>query len=496
MAWFGWKKKKTVSKLPTTPEIKEMIQLCIDSYTNLGGFYNKEYLTKYKYESSYSERCEYSEYYNQVKGIVDSIVNGVFSNPITRSDLNDYEEAYVKDVDGCGTDMTTFLAEIGVYHELLGNVFIITDNNKENPENQQEAIKKRLFPYNYYKLGNEVAGYKLNSDGCLSEISFYHKTIIVNGTPKTLYRHIDENYTYIYSLSNEKQVIEGEKLESATDGLPVIMTGTKVLPVPPMYSLAAQAKVVFNKGSELRYIERATNIPILQLIGAPDKNVIIKNVVWIPESANKEVKWINPDANIMAQTLANAQAAADDLEKIGKSFGATPIAESKTVKSGMSYAFEFTSTDDAKSALALVFEKIEPKMFESFASFFTWETKAVVEYDKNYAPGQAQMLAQLDILKGAVDRFISLTATREFNKRIVIIVNELGGVKLDGKTINQINKEIDESFDLLTLQKMTDIATDLGSQDQIIEALAHIMGIVFDGEPILIEKKEELEGDE
>ncbi len=449
----------TNTSLPQTSYIQNMYQRTIDAYTGLGGFYDKTYIDRYRYESSknYFERRKTIEYINQVKGIIDGITDPVFANPIEREELNLYEEAFVEDVDGNGTSMTEFLNEVGVYHQLIGNVFIVFDTFKEIPNNLVESIENRAYPYMYMKLGNEVASLKQDKTGKLKEISFYYGTTTdKKGHTKTLYQHIDAAYTYTYYIAGTKRVLVGPKIESSSNGLPVIMTGTKPLPTPRMYSLAAQAKIVFNKGCELRASERDTNLSILQIPGIdPKTETVIKNIAYINPESPKDLKWVSPDSSVMGQTLTNVQAAVDDLEMLGQSFGAIPI--TNQAKSGVSYAYEFVGNTTVLTALAGVFQKVEGKIFKKFAEFFTWDTNVIVTYDTNYTPGKSQLEDQLVVLKDAVDRTISITATKVFNKRIVDVVDALGDVGMDEATLNQIYAEIDMYPDLNTIQKIVDL---------------------------------------
>jgi hypothetical protein len=435
------------SSSPTTGQ--QMSQLCYDAYGGVGGFLDKSYLDKFsREESGYPERQHYSEYENKIAPITDSLVTPVFANPIVRENTNDLQDAFIKNCTNNGISLDAFMQDVGTYHKLIGNVFVVIDNSVGNPEDVDEAIAERAFPYVYYKLPQNISTYTVDVHGSLTSIDFYYNTIKDSkGKTKSVYRHIDALWQYDYYISNKKQELVGERVESATDGLPVIMSGTSIMPVPTMYSLCAMSRTLFNKQSVALQSEKTTAFNILQLPmdkPAPsDGDIKISNILYIPPEALRDAKFISPSVDIFKELWASANLTSESIDSVAKSYGAVPMINDKQT-SGVAYAYEFLGNTFALTELAQVMETVEEEIFTKFNEFFTWSNDVVVTYDTNYTPGKTQLVGQYELYKDAVDLDISTTATKIYNIALVNTINALTGLDMSDEELQDISTELGE----------------------------------------------------
>ena len=428
----------------TPTRSQEMHKLCYDAYNGVGGFLDKSYLHKFsREESEYEERKKYSEYENKIAGIVESLVTPVYSNPIQRLNTNIVQEAFIENATGTGISLDDFMHDVAIYHRLQKNTFIIMDNYADVPENLVEAIKTRSYPYLYYKLPQDIYHYEVDRKGELTSIDFYYNTATIDKKEQEIYRHIDALWQYDYYISNKKQVLVSDKLESATNGLPVVQTGTEVIPVPTMYSLCSMAKGLFNKQSVALQSERGTGFHILQIpMDKVEKDIVIKNVIGIPDDSQKDVKFVSPDSKIFNELWNSAERTSTAIDDVAKSYGAIPIL-TQGQTSGVAYAYEFAGNTFALTQLANIMTKVENKIFDLFASFFKFNNEVEVIYDTNYTPGKTFLQEQYTLYKEAVDRKISPTATEIYNQELIKTINSMTELVMSDTQIKAINKELE-----------------------------------------------------
>ena len=432
---------------PTQSELQEMHQLCIDSYTGVGGYYTGDYLIEFPRETDKAQRVEYSSYVNNVDGVVESLNTPVFSNDIDRDGMNELQQAFTLDATGNKVSLTSFLENVGAYHQLLGNVFIVMDNFKSVPENMQEAISERIYPYLYYKLPTEIYEYEKDQFGNLTEISFYYETVKIEGSsqPKKVYRHISPMSCYNFYIEGNKR----EKIaDTITDGLgflPVIMTGDTILPVPSTYSLCSLAKMIYNQMSEKRVLERNESFSLLVLASDdPKENIELgsNNVIWVNPESNITPQFISPDASLLSGIGDEITRSQDMFANAASRMGAIPV-QGQSTKSGEALKMEFVGSSYALTAQSKLFESIEGEVFTLFGLYVDNMPEVVVTYDKNFNPTYTQLEIDNKALIQAMEQNVSPTATKEFAKAYVDNINAMAELGIDEATQSKIDVEID-----------------------------------------------------
>ena len=440
-----------MSKLPNHSELLDMHKLSIDSYTGVGGFYDKTYLNKFKAEedSDFQDRFDNVSYQNQIKGIIDSITKPVWANEITRTGASNYEEAFINDATGNGTSLSQFLEETGTYHNISDNVFIIMDNFNVTGENEQEDLENRLFPFVYFKTYDEVHSYELDVFGNVLEISFEYRTIEVEGNTKIVYRHIDAAEQYDYYLEDKVKIQVSVPVPHSIGVPPVIMTGNKVANIPPIFSLASLAKVGYNQFSELRNLEVRQGFSILVLPGI-DNNTSTEIgagcILGVPDHINQSPAYIAPDSNISKTIMESIEKTMQTITEMGKQQGAIPVMDSS--KSGAAYSYEFVGASFQLTSLGKLYQNdVEVRIFNLFNKFLGNDSSTIeISYDMNYTPGKTQLEESNKYLIQAMGLHISETANKEYTKAYVSNVNNLAQIVMDDKTLRTIAAEIDASM--------------------------------------------------
>jgi hypothetical protein len=482
-----------MSPIPLNDTLKFMHQLCIDSYTGAGGYLDGSYIEPFARESDVSERKKNAYYINNIKGIVDSLVNPVFANEIERENTNDLYEAFIDDCTGTGINLTKFLNEVGIWHKLLGQTFIIMDNYLDLPVSYTEAINTRKFPYLYYKLPNEVRSYTKDALGNLTSIDFYYETVydINENCYVEVYRHIDEAYQYDYSIKNSSRVLVTEKVENTIGKLPVICTGTIIMPIPSMYSLCDLSKTIYNQASEARYVQRSQSFSILVIPGQEKKeNVTIgpNNIIWVDDEASQMPDYISPDTAILSGLDDSVKNSLTVMADLAKSYGAIPVTD--TAKSGVAYAYEFIGNSYTLTQLANTFENIEYQIFNMFGVYTNTTQDIIIKYDTNYIPGKTQLEDKYKLLVEAINLDLSPTASRLYKIELVETINMLTSIEMNEDIETIIENEIlslpvniDKSLDRLT--KVLDLGVSPEAEVMIQEKALSLLDIKVDTQSLL-----------
>ncbi len=161
-----------------TGEIRAMLTLVQDSYDGGGGFANGGYLFKYPREQDYLERRKMAYYINYMKPIIDSKVSPVFSIAPQRefNDATGLIDNFLLNADCNNTTLEKMIESATLQTVMKGNGFLIVDNFKlgDIPENLQEVIDERKYPFVYEKQEEDIYKYELDEFGKLLEISFFY----------------------------------------------------------------------------------------------------------------------------------------------------------------------------------------------------------------------------------------------------------------------------------------------------------------------------------
>jgi len=364
---------------------QQMYAFVYDCYWGTRGYVTGDYLFEFTREGGYAERKKQAFYRNYIKGVLNSVINPVFSEEATRIYKSDILEAFLKNVDRKGTGIQKFTKTAVRYEKLQGVTFIVMDNVQEPPITESEAIATRQFPYIYYTTGEMVHDYKKN-DVSLEWISFIdgqHKTKDGKVQPRYRMWNTTESYYFIINDGIEEKVSDVSIHNLGK--VPVIITyaddTNEFLPLPPYYDICNLNRAVYNQDSEQRSLERTGAFPILAIQDMDVEtaiNIGKDSILGYAEGMNVP-SFVEPSKDIFELLRNSAAANIASLIEQANSLGATVIA-SGSGKSGEAYGMEFLGQNFELKTTKMQAEDIEYSIVELWNLY----TNTNVEYDVNY----------------------------------------------------------------------------------------------------------------
>jgi len=408
---------------------QQMYSFVYDCYWGSRGFVTGDYLFEFTREGGYAERKKQAFYRNYIKGVLNSVINPVFSEEATRIYKSDILEAFLKNVDRKGTGIQKFVKTAVRYEKLQGVTFIVMDNVQEPPITESEAIATRQFPYIYYTTGEMVYQYYM-PDTTLEWISFIdgeHKTKDGNVQPRYRMWNTTESYYFIINDGIEEKVSDVSIHNLGK--VPVIVTyaddTNEFLPLPPYYDICKLNLAVYNQDSEQRSLERTGAFPLLAIQDdAPETAVDIgkDSILWYGTDNSNAPEFIEPKKDTFELLINSADKNIRSLVEQANSLGATVIS-STAGKSGDAYEMEFLGQNFELMTTKMQAEDIENSIVALWDRYMNTTTEYVVDYKENYKPTISDVERKLKLLSDALflDLGDSVTAAIK-----VDIVNMLG----------------------------------------------------------------------
>lgn len=156
---------------PAFTENKGAWQIFLDAYDGQGGFLNGEYLDRYEREldGSFTKRKHAARYHNYSETICNLYQRKIFAKPIERRTTNQELQAWLKDVDGAGTDMSAFMARCLVRTLAAGHVGVLADKTRDEavgPAKADEKAKTYLTQY----LPTAIQDWRVRADGSIAVV--------------------------------------------------------------------------------------------------------------------------------------------------------------------------------------------------------------------------------------------------------------------------------------------------------------------------------------
>ena len=396
----------------------DQYKLVEDSYTGDGGFVNGEYLVRYRREQDIQERYELASYSNYVQPIVNSMVDPVFSKKPQREFSSDIIDVFLKDATNSGIPLQAIIHETVRMGTLMGNHFIIMDNFKDDeiPTTRSEVIKGRWLPYVFTKSVAEVYEYETDIYGNPIYITFRigYSNEENYDEQKELYRR----YT-----NNEIQYLEGKdgnlnitaRVQHKLGVMPVVMFDKKdIAPFPPFYSLATQAKKIFNVQSEINDLERSQNFSILlmpSLNPASEKKqgiVLGSSKALFYNSENKLApNYISPDSKIMETSLKYLQNITDTLIQSADVLGSTATQRTSKAESGTALSYKFYGKQQALLNSSHKANMLEQEVMKLFFAFVGDTSDYSVLYHSRFNPTDDEIALRLQSIQSVLKLDIS-----------------------------------------------------------------------------------------
>lgn len=358
----------------------------LDAYEYSGGFRTGKYLVRFPIEGYYDDRRDFSHYVNFYGSIVDAMVTPVFADAPKREIKNGNDErwnGFVKDCSSNGVTLNDFMKDrVASIARACSVVFTVMENFPIDmqPETIPQALDNRIYPYIYNKTPDQVGWFKLDTVGRLVEISFYDKTVEINGVDEQLYRvwnDIESRLVYIKTIDGKKTVVDYEEPVLHMLGVvPVVITtdtppknSETIFPEPRLYGVGRVAHALFNKDSEMREFERKAAFSMLAIQGDKsegDQTLGQGNIIYYPVESSNAPEWISPDPNLVKELRENRNALREDLYGIAEQAGVTAV---RDAKSGIALAYEFQAHKFILDETATICDTTEMRLFDLFMRY-------------------------------------------------------------------------------------------------------------------------------
>lgn len=145
--------------------------LCLDAYDGEGGFLDGGYLWKFAREidAEFKNRQSQARYHNYAATLIDYYTRKVFGREVQRTTANAELEAWWANVDGAGTDLTTYLRHALSKALAAGFVCVLADKTKDEATGPAKADEKSAVFLTRY-LPTAVLDWRLAQDERLTAI--------------------------------------------------------------------------------------------------------------------------------------------------------------------------------------------------------------------------------------------------------------------------------------------------------------------------------------
>lgn len=375
-------------------------EMVSNAYNGDGIIMDGSALIPFSRETFYNERKALSSYRNYLKPIINSIIEPVFDEPITRKSNSEVFDAFLEDVDNKGTTIDDNALDVVTLSRLHGVTFVVMDNfsQEEIPMTMNDVINQRKFPYIYTKQANTVKSFKCDEFGNILSITFKYADVEFE-TKKYSVTVTWDNMNMI------KELWDGDKLFKSfinTHGLGVIpvisvysTNREKVLPIPPFYDLAKMNITLFNKDSELRDQSRAQAFSVFYAqLDTNNSNLTIGPhaaiVLPLDPALSITPGYTSPDASILEHLMKSNAEVVDSLYQMAGQNGIVGI---KSVGSGVAESYKFKGNNRQLKKTAGIAEEYE----EALADLFSLYIKTPIIYEVSYTKNFDAFYTQLTI---------------------------------------------------------------------------------------------------
>ena len=389
---------------------------CLSAYTGEGIL---EYLYRFYRESneSYKDRQQRNSYVNYLKSVIDSIINPLFAENISRIAGNDITTMFLNNIDGKQSDIDDIMREALIQWKLMGNSFIIINSNQtEGSDEYADVISNRKVPFLSVKNMTELYQYETDEWGKLECIEFINeikpriqKDAKLNyQTPGQIpsvydiHNNIitiigfkqDEIYTYELGSNSEKEIYT-----NSYGFIPVIYFDPSVCPYPTAYDAATTNLLIMNKTSEYDKASTENAYSILELatdLLIKDIELSSSNIITKPTNSSASSAFLSPDTAILGELNKGIDNLLGQFEKQIDILGAVR-GNSSSATSGTAYAFEFLGKSyemKRNSKMAEAIEKLLQVAINSIIPLISWE----IEYPQEFIDPAGDLNVKLDVL--------------------------------------------------------------------------------------------------
>jgi hypothetical protein len=424
---------------------------------------SNSYLIRYPRESQdkYERRKEVAWYVNDLLPACSRFAGHLALSPPDRDFPTSAYEAMSKDVDGQGSPVDEFFKEFAKQAKAFGSMLLLVDGPTEAATNEDDRVRRKLFPRFRAISPDRVTEYELGDDGKFTFVTFSGRCMHDG-------KMVDCEWTFTRTGWKAVGVNGGGLLASGSHSLgecPVLVF-TESGPFPcfgPFSQIAALSRRLYNLHSELDEILRSQTFSLLTYQVPPDQAHAFK------ESAGKIAETIGTHNMLMhngeqpgfiAPPEGPAMIYLQRIEKLERKISeiAMNVEMPQGQESGITMKYRYQALNAALADFAGRLGDLERRAWDLAARWFRQTAKPEAGYKQNYM--LADIMEEMSILQqmqaGAMPRLV----VAEQMKRIVSI--QFGG--LDQDRLDEITAEIDE-YELEVDPDPEDKAADEGDEE-------------------------------
>lgn len=429
-------------------------RLTDNAYYGEDGFRTCSYLVPFSRENFYNGRRQISTYKNQVKPILDAMVDPVFKDVIARNFANKNNtdslfSDFIENVDNANTTLQEFMDEATRILVRHGQVFVVVDNFpiEMQPKTKQEAKNNRILPYIILKTKLDVAddgkAYTLDRWGNLASIIFIDVKIKRFEKEIQLYRKWDANMSVLLQKTNGIYEPFEQPVEHGLGRIPVITAyrtrrhdKQKLYVNPPAYDFVRASLSIFNLESELRDLQRSQAFAIL-VVQSDNRNHLglgSHNVLFVGKDTSIPPGFISPSTEIMTSLAENIKRHQEDLYRLAEQSGVTGV---RTESSGITESFKFFGHESVLRQVSMLAKSLE----ESIAKMFSAYTKEdLSDYDADYPTdfSPANVNSEVDM----IDKYLKMNPASKAKALAMEKVTRLVLADQDEKRLQEAIDEI------------------------------------------------------
>lgn len=426
-----------------------------NAFYGTGGFNDGSYIEKYDRETleNYAVRKKLAYYFNYTKPMVEGAIDPVFREYPTRiaQKDNDLWNAFLLDVDGKGTPIDNFMADVALDAKLDGSIFIVVDNSADEiAETMQDAIKNRQYPYLYVLNAGDVSNYTLNRHGQLILIEYSIKYYVVKDGISKL---VTENWKW---TETEWRVVRDGLEQIGVNKIgkvPVVpLVGAKtsrrsndpLKPVSDFLQIAKANRAIYNACSELRQRNRTQAFSMLTY-PVPEqedpkkyKELVAGHSNALLYKGNSAPSWITPDQAPSDMLRDEITMLIEGIYRMAERSSVTGV---QAQTSGIAKEWDNFTRMQSISAFSKVCEQAEQNIAEIFGLYIGTDLDVDIRYAKDF--GITDTKAELEKITDALAMQIGGLFDREAKKQAARLVLK----DLDDDDIKAVVDDIDKMAD-------------------------------------------------
>lgn len=354
-------------------------------------------------EMFYQTRRKISYYVNVFKPIINAMVDPCFQGEIRRETTNELFEAFIDNCDNAGTSLNTFMKNAIKHARLFSLNFIVMDNLTADvvaqAQTAEEMKAQRALPYIYERKPQQVKNHVCDAQGKLVSITFYDKYEEVKTGDKTdcrqYFRQWDnQNWKLFYIVrtdGKEITIVEEEGIHGLGVIPVVIITAfassakIKEFPDPQFYNLAVLVHGLFNKESQVNFMEIMQTFSILVTsgLGAGAKSLGPATFLDCGTDSKWPPQYIAPSQEGIKTLVDNCERLKGEIKDEAKQAGVVGVVESK---SGIAKEWDFRAEEQVLKETSECGEETEEDLAVLFGLYIGSDIPYDVEYPHSFSP--------------------------------------------------------------------------------------------------------------